>query len=96
MRHFGLTAIARNANANYSQVTTTTITKYRMHWVEKLFLRIAAWCVVHAMQIRQRRQTSLVSLKQKETTAKHGELENRLVLLARVIQNGKRKYLVKS
>jgi hypothetical protein len=65
-----------------------------MHWVEKLLFRIAEFCVAHAMQIRQRKQTFLALQRQKETTANRTESESRPVFLVRVIQNGKRKSVV--
>jgi uncharacterized membrane protein (UPF0127 family) len=56
------------ARANYSQVTFTSITKYRMHWMEKLLLKIAAAFVARAMQIRQQRQTCPVSQRRSVIT----------------------------
>ena len=67
-----------------------------MPWGEKLLLKIAAACVARVMAKRQRNQTCLVSQKPNETTARRGALENRLGSLARVIHDGKRKYLVRS
>lgn len=68
MRQFGLTGTVKYVRANYAQATSTSITKYRMHWVEKLLLKIAAAFVARAMQIRQRRQISPVSLKRSAIT----------------------------
>jgi len=68
MRQFGLTETVKYARANYSQVTSITTIKYRMGWVEKLLLRIAEFCVAHAMQLRQRRQTFPVSQKRSVIT----------------------------
>ena len=68
MRHFGLTGTVKLARANYSQVTSTTTTKYRMGLVEKLLLKTAEFCVVRAMQLRQRKQTCLVLQKRSVIT----------------------------
>ena len=62
MRQSGLTGTVKYVRANYSQVTSITITKYRMGLVEKLLLKTAEFCVVRAMQLRQRRQTFPESL----------------------------------
>src|ERR1035437_3940229 len=68
MRQFGLTETVKYVRANYAQVTSTSITKYRMHWAEKLLLKIAAAFVARAMQIRQRRQTFPASLRRSVIT----------------------------
>ena len=96
MLHFGLTACVNSVLGGLGPGTSTTTTKSRMPWGDWLFLKIAEFCVAHVMEKRRQRQTFQELQKQKETTAKRGELESRIVLLARVIQNGKRKYLVKS
>jgi hypothetical protein len=59
-RHFGLTAIAKNALVDCSPEISTMTTKSRMHWAERTLWRIAEFFVEAAMHQRQRRLMSLV------------------------------------
>ncbi len=82
-------AAVRAANANYEQVISNSITKYRMGLVEKTFLRIAAAFVVLAMRLRQRRTEAQLQ-KPTETFANHTELNRFLASRLAGIQSGKR------
>ena len=86
--------IAKAAQENCLPETFTMTMKSRMGSVERLLWKTAEFCVVRAMQLRQRRQMSRAFQKPSATIAKRGALENRLGSLARVIHDGKRKYLV--